>query len=234
MVGALNWSEVSLDVCTTDLVCLATKHRNGLRTSHLCPRTEGAWFAHHTLSNQRFRIFTGDVNDPTNLVTMRADIGSTVFDQFHFVIVPINGRTCHYFVREECPEHVYSFHTRHAEIPSRINRALLFYRFAWATINLAHLLAGPATWHGSFIVPIPAALLESEQNLESNKKRKVSHPWSFATKLAIIHSSILLLTPSNLLKAMTALSLDPFLTRETRIVNNWSTVTAAFFIGVGT
>ncbi|KAJ7698758.1 hypothetical protein B0H14DRAFT_3036691 [Mycena olivaceomarginata] len=143
-----NWSEVSLDVCKTDL------------------------FAYHTLSNQRFRIFTGDVNDQPNLVTMRADIGSTVFDQLHFVIVPINGRTCHYFVREECPEHVYSFHTRHAEIPFRINRALLFYRFAWAMINLAHLLAGPATWHGEFIVPIPAALLESEQNLESNKKRK--------------------------------------------------------------
>ncbi|KAJ7796156.1 hypothetical protein B0H14DRAFT_2916146 [Mycena olivaceomarginata] len=177
-----NWSEVSLDVCKTDLVCLATKHRDGLRTSHLCPRAEGAWFAYHTLSNQRFRIFTGDVNDPTNLVTMRADIGSTVFDQLHFVIVPINGRTCHYFVREECPEHVYSFHTRHAEVPSRINRALLFYRFAWAMINLAHLLASPATWHGEFIVPIPAALLESEQNLESNKKRKVSHPWSFATE----------------------------------------------------
>lgn len=38
-----NWSEVSLDVCKTDLVCLATKHRDGLRTSHLCPRVEGAW-----------------------------------------------------------------------------------------------------------------------------------------------------------------------------------------------
>ncbi|KAJ7785557.1 hypothetical protein B0H14DRAFT_2958089, partial [Mycena olivaceomarginata] len=122
-------SPSELDGTGQKLTCLlGYQHRDGLRTSLCALERRAHVFPSHTLQSTIPHIY-GGCERPNQPVTMRADIGSTVFDQLHFVIVPING---------QCPEHIYS-----------------------------SILAMPRS---------------PPQNLESNKKRKVSHPWSFATE----------------------------------------------------
>lgn len=95
-------------------------------------------FLHHSVTHPVLRIHASSVNHSTNLIVLHADVNARVFNEAYFVIIPLAGRACFYFIKHGYSgQHVQSFHRRYAKLPLRIPPALLFYRFAWAMITKA-------------------------------------------------------------------------------------------------
>lgn len=83
-------------------------------------------------------IHASSVDHSTNLIILRADINAGVFNESYFVIIPLAGRACSYFIKHGYSgQHVQSFHCRYAKLPLRIPPALVFYRFTWAMTTKA-------------------------------------------------------------------------------------------------
>lgn len=114
-----------------------TEHVEECDIAHLCPRSEGDWFRFNEMDQHVFqKRRTGDaaMNDPSNLLLLRADLHRS-FDKLQFVFIPkVDGVISTHVLGES--RELYTLY--HNTVLHKVGVALefLFARFAWAVFPL--------------------------------------------------------------------------------------------------
>lgn len=124
-------------VIIRDGSCRMTEHVEECDIAHLCPKSEGDWFRFNEMDQHVFqKRRTGDaaMNDPSNLLLLRADLHRS-FDKLQFVFIPKADGVLSTHVLGESRELWTLYHNT---ILHKVGVApeFLFARFAWAVFPL--------------------------------------------------------------------------------------------------
>ncbi|KAF7304906.1 hypothetical protein MKEN_01204900 [Mycena kentingensis (nom. inval.)] len=134
--GNPNSSAYSEVIRNRDEHCLVSGDVSRMQMSYLVPRSENDWWIEEDMDS-RLRTEKTGINQPSNVIVLRADLNARGFDQGHFIIFPVEESSVLVFMTSELADAAEQFHLQRVELPIRIHPLCLFARFAWNVFKIS-------------------------------------------------------------------------------------------------
>ncbi|KAJ6594531.1 hypothetical protein B0H19DRAFT_1095893 [Mycena capillaripes] len=152
-------SDISVAIKRDDDVCAVTGNSTRLQSCHLVPSAESPWWEERGMDG---RTKGEDVDSPSNIMTMRADLNAPGMDQGNFVLVPFGSIAVCICINDKIPDFAAEHHLRTVRIPLRINPLNVFVRFAWGIFRSGHTtLQRFARRSGAITIPAQVRKVDS-------------------------------------------------------------------------
>jgi len=130
-------SNASQAVKLCDGGCCVSPSQDGVEGAHICPEGEDEWFREQEMDQYNpisWRTGAKPVNNPANILTLRADI-HIVFDAQSFIFTRKHGSWVSHFLT--CTANLGSeYHNTRVNIPADVHPNFLLARLAWSVFPM--------------------------------------------------------------------------------------------------